>query len=172
MALQSPLNFKNWIEEHRHLLKPPVGNKKIWDDGEFIAMVVGGPNQRSDYHYDEGPEFFHQIEGEVILKVIDDGKFRDIPIRAGEIFMLPPKVLHSPQRGPNSAGLVIELKDRPKDGLLWFCENCETKLYEEYFKLTNIETQFPPVFERYYSSKDHRTCKNCGTVQEPPKKHA
>jgi 3-hydroxyanthranilate 3,4-dioxygenase len=169
--LNLPINLQGWIAEHRHLLKPPVGNKCIVD-GDFIVMIVGGPNARSDYHYDEGPEFFYQLEGEMVLKVQDDGVARDIPIRAGELFYLPPKVPHSPQRMANSIGLVIERRRLPheKDGLLWFCERCNHKLYEEYFTLESIERDFPPVFERYYASLEARTCKACGTVQAVPEK--
>lgn len=159
-----PINFMQWIEEHRHLLKPPVGNKVVWSDEDFIVMVVGGPNQRSDYHYDEGPEFFYQIEGEMLLKVIDEGRPKDIPIRQGEIFLLPPKVPHSPQRFADSVGLVIERKRLPdeKDGLLWFCPQCNACVYEEYFQLENIEKDFPPVFERFFGSEENRTCPDCG----------
>jgi 3-hydroxyanthranilate 3,4-dioxygenase len=95
--LKAPINFQQWIDDNRHLLKPPVGNKCIVD-GDFIVMVVGGPNARTDYHWDEGPEFFYQLEGEMVLKVQEDGHARDIPIRAGEIFYLPPRVPHLPQR--------------------------------------------------------------------------
>jgi len=142
-------NFQKWIDEHRHLLKPPVGNKCIVD-GDFIVMVVGGPNQRTDYHWDEGPEFFYQLEGEMVLKIQEDGKNRDIPIKAGEIFYLPPRIPHSPQRGPDSIGLVIERKRLPNelDGLQWYCASCNHKLYEEYFVLENIQPQFPAVFEK------------------------
>lgn len=169
--LNLPINLQGWIAEHRHLLKPPVGNKCIVD-GDFIVMIVGGPNARSDYHYDEGPEFFYQLEGEMVLKVQDDGVARDIPLRAGELFYLPPKVPHSPQRMADSIGLVIERRRLPheKDGLLWFCERCNHKLYEEYFTLDSIERDFPPVFQRYYASLDARTCKACGTVQAVPEK--
>ena len=90
MPLPAPLNLQAWIDEHRHLLKPPVGNKCI-HDGDFIVMVVGGPNQRTDYHWDEGPEWFHQLEGEMVLRIQEDGAVRDIPIRAGETFLLPPR---------------------------------------------------------------------------------
>jgi len=173
MTLAAPFDFKHWIDEHRHLLKPPVGNKCIVD-GDFIVMVVGGPNARTDYHWDEGPEFFYQLEGEMVLKVQEDGRARDIPIRAGEIFYLPPRVPHSPQRMPNSIGLVIERKRLPheKDGLLWFCERCNNKLYEEFFTLQNIETDFPSVFDRFYRSLDARTCKSCGLVNPAPEKYA
>ena len=163
--LPAPLNLQRWIDEHRHLLKPPVGNKCIVD-GDFIIMIVGGPNSRSDYHHDEGPEFFHQLEGEMVLKIQEDGKARDIPIRAGEVFYLPPNVPHSPQRGANSIGLVIERRrlGHEKDGLSWYCQQCNTKLYEEFFTLDSIESDFPPVFERFHGSLDARTCSHCGTV--------
>jgi 3-hydroxyanthranilate 3,4-dioxygenase len=168
--LTSPINFKNWIDEHRHLLKPPVGNKMVYEDADFIIMVVGGPNARKDYHWDEGEEFFYQVEGDITLKVIDEGKQRDIPIRAGEIFLLPPRTPHSPQRPANTVGLVIERKrtEDELDGFQWYCEKCGNKLYEEYLKVTNLVTQLPPIFERFYSNNDHRTCKKCGTVMEPP----
>ena len=169
MPLIPPIDLTRWIEEHRHLLRPPVGNKCIVD-GAFIVMIVGGPNARSDYHWDEGPEFFYQLEGEMVLRVQDEGERRDIPIRAGEVFYLPPRVPHSPQRMPNSIGLVIERRRLPheQDGLLWFCENCNHKLYEEYFALRSIEQDFPPVFERYYRSLDARTCPRCGHVDPVP----
>lgn len=160
-----PINFKQWIDEHRHLLKPPVGNKCVYDE-DFIVMVVGGPNQRTDYHYDEGPEFFYQLEGDMVLKVMEEHGPRGIRIREGEIFMLPPRVPHSPQRFENTVGLVLERKRLPseKDGLMWYCPNCSQKLYEEYFTLENIETQFPPVFDRFFSSEQNRTCNHCGTI--------
>ena len=173
MSLVPPFDLQTWIAEHRHLLKPPVGNKCIVD-GDFIVMIVGGPNARTDYHWDEGPEFFHQIEGEMVLKVQEDGKARDIPIRAGEIFYLPARVPHSPQRMADSIGLVIERKRLPgeKDGLLWFCERCNHKLYEEFFVLKNIEKDFPAVFDRFYRSADARTCKACGHLNPAPEKYA
>lgn len=131
-----PINLHAWIEEHRHLLKPPVGNKCIQQDG-FIIMIVGGPNARTDYHYDEGPEWFFQLEGEMVLKVQDDGVARDIPIRAGEIFLLPPRMPHSPQRAAGSIGIVIERVRLPheQDGLQWYCPQCNHKLYEAMFLL-------------------------------------
>lgn len=168
MSKFATINFKKWIDENRHLLKPPVGNKLIWEDSEFIVMVVGGPNSRTDYHVNGGEEFFYQVEGDIVLKVLDNGKPVDVPIREGEIFLLPPNTPHSPRRPPNTIGLVIE---RPRgeeemDGFVWVCEKCGEKLYEEYFKLTNIATQFPPIFERFYNS-DASKCKNCGTHAKP-----
>ena len=170
--LPPPIDFRRWIEEHRHLLKPPVGNKCIYD-GDFIVMVVGGPNQRTDYHWDEGPEFFYQLEGELVLRVQDEGVRRDIPVHAGEIFYLPPRIPHSPQRGPDSIGLVVERKRLPgeQDGLSWHCEECNEKLYEEFFVLHDIERDFPAVFDRFYRSLEHRTCKRCGAVAPAPAKY-
>lgn len=127
-------------------------------------MAVGGPNARTDFHVNTGEEFYYMVEGNMILKVITpEGKMHDIPILEGEIYLLPGSTPHSPQRPAGSVGLVIE-KHRPegiKDGLQWYCEKCESKLYEEFFRLTDIETQFPAVFERYYNS-EHVNCKKCG----------
>ena len=159
-----PINFKNWIDEHRHLLKPPVGNKVVYEDAEFIIMVVGGPNTRSDYHINEGEEFFYQLEGNIVLKVIEGGEFKDIAINEGDIFLLPPKVPHSPQRTANSVGLVVERKraDHEKDGFAWFCDNCQCKLHSEYFHLTDIVKQLPEVFSRFWDDEAKTTCQKCG----------
>jgi 3-hydroxyanthranilate 3,4-dioxygenase len=146
-----------------------VGNQQVYIENEdFIIMVVGGPNSRKDYHYDEGEEFFYQLEGDIVLKIVEDGKQVDIPIREGEIFLLPPKVPHSPQRTAGSIGLVIERYRRngEKDGLMWFCENCHHKLYEEYFEMTDIVKQLPEVMEKFNSSEELRTCDKCETVME------
>jgi 3-hydroxyanthranilate 3,4-dioxygenase len=170
MAVLPPLNFRAWIDDHRHLLKPPVGNAKVYEDTEFIVMVVGGPNARKDYHFNEGEEFFYQVEGDVTVKIIDDGVPKDIHIREGDIFLLPPRTPHSPQRPANTVGLVIERKREVKelDAFMWFCEQCGNKLYEEFLPLTDIVSQLPPIFDRYWSSVEHRTCSKCGTVMEPP----
>jgi 3-hydroxyanthranilate 3,4-dioxygenase len=168
MAIRRPFNFQKWIDEHRHLLKPPVGNKQVYESDDFIIMVVGGPNARKDYHYNEGEEFFYQLEGEIKVKIQEDGKAVEVPINEGEVFLLPSKVPHSPIRTENSVGLVIELKRNQgeKDGLLWFCDNCNHKLYEEYFPLNSIEKDFLPVFKKFYASEELRTCDECGTVME------
>ncbi|MEZ5471516.1 MAG: 3-hydroxyanthranilate 3,4-dioxygenase [Marinicella sp.] len=161
-----PFNFQQWIDDHRHQLKPPVCNKQVFEEDDFIVMVVGGPNGRRDYHYDEGPEFFYQLEGEMLLKTQQNGQVVDYPIKAGEVFLLPPRMPHSPVRFENSIGLVVERKRliNEKDGLMWYCENCNHLLYEEYFTLTDIEQDFFPVFERFCSSEELRTCDQCGTV--------
>jgi 3-hydroxyanthranilate 3,4-dioxygenase len=161
--LGTPFNFKGWIEENRHLLKPPVSNKVIFKEGNFIIQVVGGPNSRTDFHINQTDEFFHQLEGNMFLRVINEkGAVEEIHIKEGDIFLLPGGVPHSPQRSANSVGLVIEKTRQPgdTDGLMWVCSKCHKKLYAEYFHLENIETQFGAVFERFYNS-DHVKC-SCG----------
>jgi 3-hydroxyanthranilate 3,4-dioxygenase len=161
-------NFQAWIDAHRAQLKPPVGNKRVFRDGDFIIMVVGGPNARNDYHVDPGQEFFYQLEGDMVLKTMQDGRALDVPIRAGEVLLIPPHMPHSPQRPAHTVGLVIERARRQGelDGFQWYCENCGQLLYEEFFALTDIEKQFPPVFERFFASLQKRTCARCGTVME------
>lgn len=165
-----PINFKKWIDENRHLLKPPVGNQVVYKDTEFIIMVVGGPNARKDFHYNEGEEFFYQIEGNMTLPIIEDGKVRNVEIKEGEIFLLPPRIPHSPQRGPNTVGLVIERmrKEDELDACIWFCENCNNELHKATFPLEDIVSQLSKLLDEFYSSDDLRTCKKCGTVMEVP----
>ncbi|MDN3204272.1 3-hydroxyanthranilate 3,4-dioxygenase [Algoriphagus sediminis] len=169
MSISKPFNFNKWIDDNRHLLKPPVGNQQVYKgNDDFIVMVVGGPNARKDYHYEEGEEFFYQIEGDIVLKIIEDGKPKDVEIKEGEIFLLPPRVPHSPQRPANTVGLVMERYRRKgeKDGFLWYCENCGNKLHEEYVELTDIVKQLAPIMERFWKNDKYRTCKSCGTYME------
>ena len=170
MSITRPFNFKKWIDENRHLLKPPVNNKVVYKDAEFIVMVVGGPNSRKDFHYNESEEFFFQLEGDIIVTIQEDGKAIEVPIKEGDIFLLPPKVPHNPIRFKDTIGLVMERRRREgeMDGLLWFCEKCNTKLYEEKFILNDISTQFQGVFAKFYSSDELRTCRACNYRMEPP----
>jgi len=170
MPVFPPINFKNWIEENRHLLKPPVGNKVVYEDGDFIIMVVGGPNSRKDYHVDPVEEFFYQLEGDMILKIMDGGKRVDVPIKEGEIFLLPKNVPHSPQRFENTIGLVVEYKrdEGDLDGFQWYCDECDVMLHEVTLDLENIVTQLPPLFDAYWKNMDARTCESCGSLQEKP----
>ena len=170
MPLMPPINLKAWIEEHRALLKPPVGNKMIWQDSEFMVMAVGGPNQRKDFHVEEGEEFFYQVEGDITLRIIEDGKVRDIPIREGEMFLLPPRIPHSPQRPAGTIGLVIERRraGAEEDHLRWFCEKCGEMLYDANFQLVDLGKQLKPIIEQFYSDESLRTCKKCGHVMAVP----
>ena len=171
MLRRTPLNFQKWIDEHRDLFRPPVGNKMVWEDADFIIMVVGS-NTRKDFHVNEGEEFFYQLEGDMTLKVHDDGKVVDIPIREGEIFLLPPKVPHSPRRPANTVGLVVETKRKPgqMDGFQWYCEECGTKLHEEFAHITNIVTQLPPIMQKFFGDESKRTCPKCGARFPDPVK--
>ena len=166
----SPHNLKAWVEENRHLLKPPVGNKMVWQDRDFLVMVVGGPNQRKDFHIEEGEEFFYQIEGDITLRVMENGKARDIPIREGEIFLLPAGIPHSPQRPAGTVGMVIERRRRESedDHLRWYCDKCGEILFDSKFHLVDLGKQLKPIIEEFYAREDLRTCKKCGTVMQVP----
>ena len=163
-------DFRRWIDEHRHLLKPPVGNKRVFRNTEFIVMVVGGPNARKDYHVDPAEELFYQLEGEMLLRTVQDGRRVEVPIREGEMLLLPPRVPHSPQRFAGTVGLVIERERRAGelDGFQWYCERCDALLHEEYVQLTDIETQLPPIFERFFGQLERRTCRLCWALMELP----
>lgn len=165
-----PFNLQQWINDNRDLLKPPISNKNLYvDAGDFIVMIVGGPNARKDYHFNESEELFYQIEGDITVRIQHEGKAKDIHIKEGELFLLPSNIPHSPMRGANTVGLVIERVRKNtdlSDGLMWFCDNCNNKLHEYRFPLENIERDFLPRFKEFYSSEDLRTCKSCGHVME------
>jgi 3-hydroxyanthranilate 3,4-dioxygenase len=169
MAIRRPFNLRKWIDENRDILKPPVGNKNLYAEADdYIVMIVGGPNARKDYHYNETEELFYQIEGEITVKIQEDGKAVEIPIREGDMYLHPAKVPHSPIRPEGTVGLVVECvrKEGQQDGLIWFCDNCNNKLHETYFPLTNIEKDFLPRFREFYSNEALRTCSKCGHVME------
>ena len=170
MSLNPPINFRDWIKDNRHLLKPPVSNKVVYNGTDFMIMVVGGPNSRKDYHVDPVEVFFYQLEGDMVLKVIDRGSRKDIPIKENEIFLLPPNIPHSPQRFENTVGLVVERKRREGelDAFQWYCDGCHELLYEKYFPLTNIVTQLPPIFENFWNDDNARMCNNCNAYLEKP----
>lgn len=168
MDIQKPFNLNKWIEENRENLKPPVGNKNLYKEaGDYIVMVVAGPNARKDYHYNETEELFYQLEGEIEVNIQVDGEKKVMKLGPGDMYLHPAKIPHSPVRKEDSIGLVIELKRTNtdgKDGLLWFCDNCNHKLHEVYFPLEDIEKDFLSHFKTFYSSKELRTCDNCGEV--------
>ncbi len=170
-----PFNFEAWIKEHEHLLKPPVGNKQLFTktDG-MVVMIVGGPNQRVDFHDDPVEEFFYQLRGDMVLKVHDRGKIEDIRIRAGDVFLLPSHMRHSPQRPvPGSVGLVVEgtRREEDRDGFEWFCFTCGEKVHRVEVQVKDIVKDLPPLFSAFYGSEALRTCKHCGSRhpgKEPP----
>lgn len=165
-----PFNLHNWIEKNRDLLRPPVGNKVLFEDSAFIVMAVGGPNSRKDFHHDPSAELFFQVEGEIVLKTMQAQRAVDVRIRAGELFLLPPEVPHSPQRPSGTVGIVVERRRGADelDGFSWYCENCGNQLYLERVAVRNIETQLPEIFARFYGSAQLRTCGVCGTIMHAP----
>lgn len=170
MDIAAPFNLLKWIETNRHLLVPPVGNKNLYvDSGDYIVMVVAGPNARKDYHYNETEELFYQLEGEITVVIQENGTRKEMKMQAGDMCLIPAKVPHSPVREANSIGLVIERKRAGKgftDGLLWFCESCNHKIHEVYFELNNIEKDFQPHFRHFYNNESLRTCSKCNNIMQ------
>jgi 3-hydroxyanthranilate 3,4-dioxygenase len=170
MAQLAAFNLKGWIDRHRHLLRPPVGNALVFKDSDFQVMIVGGPNSRDDYHVDPYEELFYQLEGDIFVRVMEAGGPRDIAVREGDIFLLPPGVPHSPQRGPNTVGMVIE-RARPAgdlDRFRWYCVKCNAVLHEASLHVTDLGTQLKPVLEAVAGDPALRTCRGCGAVTPPP----
>ncbi len=170
MSKLAALNLKGWIDEHRHLLKPPVGNQCVWKDRDFIVMIVGGPNARKDYHINPTEELFYQIEGDIVVKIMEDGSSRDIHIKEGDIFLLPPLIPHSPQRGTGTIGMVVE-RQRPAgqlDHVRFYCEKCGDILHDPEFTLKDIVGQLKTVLDEYWANESVRTCNKCGTIMQPP----
>jgi 3-hydroxyanthranilate 3,4-dioxygenase len=166
-----PFNFPTWLLEHAHLLKPPVGNRQIWQNTDFIVTVVGGPNQRTDFHDDPHEEFFYQLKGNASLNIIEniDGKnrVRNIALAEGAMFLLPAHVRHSPQRP--EAGSVCLVIERTRalgviDAFEWYCRTCSELVYRVEVQLQSIVTDLPPLFEGFYGNLRHRTCAHCGAV--------
>lgn len=168
-----PVHFPTWLDQHRADLQPPVGNAQIWPGNrDFMVTVVGGPNARTDYHVNQGEEFFHQLEGEMTLRTLQDGRRVDIRLGPGQMLLLPPNVPHSPQRPAGTVGFVLERKRLPDelDTFLWICDRCDSELYRESLHVTDIVAQLPPVFARYWDDPAHTTCRQCGqTHARPPR---
>lgn len=163
-----PLNFNGWLNDNAHLLKPPVGNQQIWKNSDYMVTVVGGPNQRTDFHDDPVEEFFHQFKGNAFLLVWDRGQYEKVHLKEGDVFLMSPHVIHSPQRTePGSLCLVIE-KMRPQglhDALQWSCAACGTVVKRYEMQLESIVTDLPPVYQQFYATSEaERTCPQCGIV--------
>lgn len=163
-----PFNFQRWLDEHADRLKPPVGNQQVWADADFMVTVVGGPNARSDFHDDPLEEFFWQFKGNAHLLVWDRGRYERVELHEGDIFLMAPHVLHSPQRPePDSRCLVVE-RQRPaglKDAFQWHCAACGSLVTRAELQLADIVADLPAAYNRFYaSSEGERTCPQCQTV--------
>jgi 3-hydroxyanthranilate 3,4-dioxygenase len=161
-----PLAFGQWLDEHAHRLKPPVGNQQLWPDSDLIVTVVGGPNERTDFHDDPLEEYFYQFKGSAFLLIWDRGRYERVDLREGDMFLMAPHVLHSPQRPePDSRCLVIE-RQRPKeaiDAFQWNCAYCGALVKRYELSLQSIVSDLPPVYERFYATTDdERRCPGCG----------
>jgi 3-hydroxyanthranilate 3,4-dioxygenase len=162
-------NVQDWIEEHRDQLKPPVCLVPVWPHDEFMVSIVGGPNVRKDYHINPTQEFFYQLEGEMCLKIIEDGQRRDLAIKQGEFFLLPPLVPHSPQRPANTVGLLIEHR-RPEgqnDHVRFYCDECDEIVFDEQVFMKDL-AQLKPILEAFWANETKRTCKKCNAILKPP----
>ena len=165
-----PFPLHSWIDSHKSLLQPPVNNAMIYGQGaQFKLMVIGGPNLRTDFHINQGEEWFHQLKGDMVLKVVDGGTIKDVVIREGDVFLLPPNVPHSPQRLADTLGLVMEREreEAELDGLRWYCQ-CMEVVYEEFFHCEDLGKQLKEKITAYYGDVEKRTCKRCGAVDQPP----
>jgi 3-hydroxyanthranilate 3,4-dioxygenase len=171
MAEMSPIHLMRWIEQNQQLFAPPVANKEVFPESEFIYQVVRGPNARNDFHIDPGDEIFCQLRGDIVVQHIDpDGRRRETRVREGEVMLCRAGTPHCPVRPAGTWGLVIERKRRPDelDRLAWFCERCERKLHEISFSCQNIEVELKAAIETFNASEALRTCTACGAVLSVP----
>jgi 3-hydroxyanthranilate 3,4-dioxygenase len=163
-----PLNFDRWLAEHADQLKPPVGNQQIWQDSDFMVTVVGGPNQRSDFHDDPLEEFFYQFKGNAFLLIWDRGRYERVDLREGDIFLMAPHTLHSPQRPEGDSRCLVVERVRPKgeqDAFQWSCATCGTVVKRYELTLQSIVADLPTTYERFYATTDEeRRCPQCVLV--------
>ena len=163
-------SFQRWLDDNADNLKPPVNNKLLHDDSGMIVMVVGGPNTRMDFHDDPVEEWFYQIKGDMMLKIADDGEIYDIPIREGEVFLMPPHTIHAPQRPQEgSIGIVVESPRMAgmKEGFEWYCFDCKSRVHRTEVALgdaSGIVTALPKIYDAFHADTAARTCPKCGTV--------
>jgi 3-hydroxyanthranilate 3,4-dioxygenase len=172
-SVTPPFDLMGWIAANRHLMRPPVGNKYLYSGKDFFIMIVAGPNARNDFHMTSSEEFFYQLKGDVTVRLREGNRIVDHRIREGEVFFIPPNVPHSPQRGPDTLGLVVERR-RPAgetEHLMFFCEKCEELVYDKEFDCKDIVEHFSRAMEEFWADPKLSTCKTCGTrVMKPPMK--
>ncbi|MHC4065350.1 MAG: 3-hydroxyanthranilate 3,4-dioxygenase [Planctomycetota bacterium] len=170
MATMAPVNLGQWVEENRHLLKPPVGNRYLYRGKDFFVMIIGGPNARNDFHVTASEEFFYQVKGEITVRIREDGQIKDFRVKEGDTFFIPPNVPHSPQRPPGTIGMVVE-RERPpgeREHLVFYCEECGELVHDIEFDCRDIVEHFKQTMEEFWVDDEKRTCQNCGTRVERP----
>jgi len=156
-----PIQVARWYEENRALFGPPICNKLMHKD-QMTVMFVGGPNTRTDFHLDLGSEFFYQIRGNMQLPTIQRGRRKVVDIKEGQVFLLPSRIPHSPQRPEEGAlGLVIERarSSDELDGLRWYrdFDTCDEVLYERFFHCEDLGRDLVPVVKAYMASEENVT---------------
>ncbi len=165
----TPLHLMGWIKDHLHEMKPPVSNKTIWKNQDFIVFVSAGPNTRNDYHVNPTEEFFYQLKGDIYIKLQENGKSRNVVVREGEVFLIPKWAPHSPQRPEGTLGLIVEYvrPEGQKDALRWYCLQCNHLVHDAPFTLTDIDNNLKEIMTRFWGDDvSLRTCQKCGFVFE------
>jgi len=166
----TPFNFKKWVDDNADKLKPPVNNQLLHTDAGMIVMVVGGPNTRVDFHDDPVEEWFYQVRGDMMLKIAENGEIFDVPIREGEVFLMPPHAIHAPQRPQQgSIGIVVESPRMAgmKEGFEWYCFDCKSRVHRVEVALSDpsgIVTALPAIYDAFHNDTQARTCPHCGTL--------
>jgi len=162
--LPDVFNLKEWIEKNKKQLKPPTTAATVLRNDKYMVTIVGGPNSRTDYHVNQGSEFFYQLTGTMTLSVQEDQRVRHIQISEGEIYLLPPMTPHAPQRPKNTVGLIVESIRQPGefDTHQWYCHKCNHLLFEKSAYMEVMERDMPPVFDAYYTDEQNQVCDKCG----------
>ena len=167
-ASSGPTSFSltKWIAENPDKLKPPTGGKTILREDDFMVTVVGGPNARTDYHVNPTEEFFFQLTGTVKVRIQHEGKPHDVILPEGSIYLLPANVPHSPMRGPGTVELIVGRirKNGMKDTHRWYCEKCNSVLFEKTESIEIMERDMPLIFDAYYGDPENQRCKNCDHI--------
>jgi 3-hydroxyanthranilate 3,4-dioxygenase len=156
-------NLRQWIDENRGAW----GQRRvIWQNSDFIAFVTRGPNRRKDYHINPGDEIFYQLEGELNLHYLRDGKHELALLKAGDLFLMPRSVPHSPRRGEGSWTLVVERErtEKEMDRFIWPCDKCGEKLYETTVRFDDPGDAVANATNRMRSDPALSTCAKCGQV--------
>lgn len=167
-SVQAPLNLNAWIEENRHLFKPPVSNRYVYDGRDFFVMVIMGPNARNDFHQVDSEEFFYQLKGDIKVRIREGDRIVDHLVREGETFFIPANVIHAPVRPPETLGLVVERRRPPgeTEHVIFYCPNCEALVEDIHFDCADIVQAFSQAMLDFWKDDARRTCKDCGAKVE------